>query len=138
MVALLGPIPDAVLRYSYGKLAADRLGIPAPLLLGRLGVGERSLVAPAPVAAGETTPGVRAEEEALRLLLAAADAGDELPGPEEMPLAEVFLDPVLRKFSRPFSFSIPRSRRDGRPRPASCSPGWGTSRKPRRGPAVFC
>ncbi|MFN7942106.1 MAG: DNA primase [Thermoanaerobaculia bacterium] len=102
VVALLGPIPDAVLRYSYGKLAADRLGIPAPLLLGRLGVGERSLVAPAPVAAGETTPGVRAEEEALRLLLAAADAGDELPGPEEMPLAEVFLDPVLRKFFETF------------------------------------
>lgn len=90
---MLKPIPDAVLRYSYGRLAADRLGVPADLLWGRLGVGKEELVAAAPT--GATPPSaIRShEEEVLSLLLDPLVAGvalAALPGPE------VFLDPVCR------------------------------------------
>ncbi len=42
---LLRPIPDSILRFSYGRLAADRLGIPVEMLARRMegarGPGER-------------------------------------------------------------------------------------------------
>ena len=36
---LLRPIPDAILRFSYSRLAADRLGIPVEMLARRVGGG---------------------------------------------------------------------------------------------------
>ncbi|MGH7338429.1 MAG: DNA primase, partial [Myxococcota bacterium] len=64
---LLGAIPDAIVRYGYARLAADRLGVPAQLLWQRLGMGRESLSAAlATEVTGERTPGRRAEEEALR------------------------------------------------------------------------
>ena len=43
VMALLAPVKDTVLRYSYGRIAAERLGLPAHLLLQRLGVGPKPL-----------------------------------------------------------------------------------------------
>jgi len=100
---LLGTIPDPILRYGYGRLAAERLGVPAQLLWQRLGIGRDSLAGAlqAPPAR-EGTPGRRAEEEALRLLLLAADRGDALPPPGELPPPAAFLDEGLRKFFEVF------------------------------------
>jgi DNA primase len=100
---LLGAIPDAIVRYGYARLAADRLGVPPQLLWQRLGLGREALAtALAPAQPGERTPGRRAEEEALRALLVAADRGDELPAAADLPPPEAFLDPELRKFFAAF------------------------------------
>ena len=100
---LLGSIPDALVRYGYARLAADRLGVPAQLLWQRLGGGREALAAAlAPAAEGEATPGRRAEEEALRALLLTAEGGGALPPPAELPPPEAFLDPDLRKFFAAF------------------------------------
>jgi DNA primase len=99
---LLAAIPDAIVRYGYARLAAERLGVPAQLLFRRVGVGREALsaaLAP-PVPGG--TPGRRAEEEALRALFAACERGGELPAPERLPPPEAFLDPDLRKYFEAF------------------------------------
>ena len=109
-IALLQPIRDTVLRYSYGRIVADRLGVPAPLLLQRLGVGARQLAesfeAPRAGANGDsagssvggrrTTPGQGAEEALLRELLWAVDSGKEGPRRESLPPVEAFEDEQLR------------------------------------------
>lgn len=90
---MLKPIPDAVLRYSYGRLAADRLGVPADLLWGRLGVSREELVASVPRPEGPPSAVRSHEEELLTLLLDPAAAPPPfaaLPGPE------VFLDAACR------------------------------------------
>jgi len=105
VVELLRAVPDPIARYGYGRLAADRLGVPAQLLWQRLGVGRESLtqaLRPAPTAPGGDTPGRRAEQEALRLLLLTSDRGEALPAPAELPPEEAFYDPDLRKFFRAF------------------------------------
>ena len=103
LVELLSLLPDPILRYGYGRIAADRLGVPAQLLVQRLGIGQEALTQAAGGgrSAGEgprATPGLRAEEEVLRRLLLVADAGDELPPAAELPPPEAFLDPLLREF----------------------------------------
>src|SRR6185295_3252139 len=45
---LLRPIPDSILRFSYSRLAADRLGIPAEMLARRVGGGSRGEAAGPP------------------------------------------------------------------------------------------
>jgi DNA primase len=95
---LLGAIPDAIVRYGYARLAADRLGVPAQLVWQRLGVGKEALTAALAPPAEGATPGRRAEEEALRALLVAADRGSALPDAALLPPPEAFLDPELRKF----------------------------------------
>ncbi len=96
---LLQSIPDSVLRYSYGRHAADRLGIPAELLWRRVDkqVKPKEMVS----SANERTPQVvrSLEELALQLLL----SGDtELPSPEDLPPPEVFLIPACRNIYRAF------------------------------------
>jgi len=98
---LLNAIPDAIVRYGYARIAADRLGVPATLLWQRLG-GREALTAALAPAASERTPGRRAEEEAIRTLLVAADRGAELPPAHLLPPPEAFLDPELRKFFEAF------------------------------------
>ena len=68
VTALLSPVKDTVLRYSYGRIAADRLGLPAHLLLQRLGVGPKPLAEAfaAPAEGAGPSPGRRAEEALLR------------------------------------------------------------------------
>jgi DNA primase len=103
VVELLKAVPDPILRYGYGRVAADRLGVPAQLLWQRLGVGRESLTqAVRPPERGGETPGRRAEQEALRLLLLAADRGEDLPAPADLPPEEAFYDLELRKFFRAF------------------------------------
>ena len=91
---LLRPIRDGILRYGYGRVAADRLGVPVELLWRRLGVDPQALE-PRPAApAGEGPRLVRTtEERTLQLLL----AGDEVgPAREDLPPPEAFLDPLAR------------------------------------------
>ena len=116
LVELLSPVQDAILRYGYVRLAADRLGVPADLLVRRVGLGRDAIAgalaqgapatpaSPAAPAGGSpgATPGRRAEQEALRLLLLASDHGEPLPAREVLPPPEAFLDPDLRKFFAAF------------------------------------
>ncbi|HSM13125.1 MAG TPA: DNA primase [Thermoanaerobaculia bacterium] len=107
LIELLSPLPDPILRYGYGRIAAERLGVPAQLVIQRLGIGREALskavAGPRPQGSeAPPTPGLRAEQEALRELLLAADRGDELPGPDEMPPPEAFLDPLFREFFAAF------------------------------------
>jgi DNA primase len=100
-IEMLSPIRDTVLRYSYGRMAADRLGIPAQMLLSRLGVGARSLadgLAKPAVSASSPrpSPGQGAEEAMLRGLLWLADGGGPAPPVTGLPPAESFEDPQLR------------------------------------------
>ncbi len=92
VTALLAPVRDTVLRYSYGRIAADRLGIPAHLVWQRLGVGKESLLEGAglPPARREVKS---LEEEALQLLLL-ADEGP--PALEALPTAEIFFESEMR------------------------------------------
>jgi DNA primase len=115
LVELLAPIQDPILRYGYVRLAADRLGVPPELLVRRVGLGKEAIAgALAPPASagrqstagggaeGPPTPGRRAEQEALRLLLLASEHGEPLPARESLPPAAAFYDPDLRKFFASF------------------------------------
>ena len=98
VTALLAPVKDTVLRYSYGRIAAERLGLPAHLLLQRLGVGPKPLAEAfaAPAATAGPSPGRGAEEALLRCLLWIGDAGRPAPSHEMLPPEAAFEDPQLR------------------------------------------
>ena len=96
---LLQAIPDSVLRYSYGRQAADRLGIPAELLWRR--VDKQSQPGQGAPEQGQRSPRIvrSLEELALQLLL----SGDsELPVPDDLPPPEAFLIPACRNIYRSF------------------------------------
>ncbi|MCB1007754.1 MAG: DNA primase [Acidobacteria bacterium] len=99
---LLGAIPDTILRYGYARTAAERLGLPPQLLLERLGISRGGLETALATEPKPGSPGRRAEEEAIRLLLVTADVGEPIPPREALPPAEAFLDPDLRKFFEAF------------------------------------
>jgi len=82
---LLRAVPDPVLRFSYGRRAADRLGLP-PEVLWR---SERQRTAePEPDGAPSQRIVTSLEERVLQLLL---ESESVVPGLEELPPAEVFL-----------------------------------------------
>jgi len=90
---LLRSIPDSVLRYSYGRQAADGLGIPVELLWRR--VGQRAEPKEEGAKSDARSPQiVRSLEELILQLLLAGDA--ELPPPEDLPSPEAFLIPACR------------------------------------------
>lgn len=90
---LLRSIPDSVLRYSYGRQAADGLGIPVELLWRR--VGQPSETKASTAESDERSPQiVRSLEELVLQLLLAGEA--ELPSPDDLPPAEAFLIPACR------------------------------------------
>lgn len=109
---LLTTIPDPVVRYSYGRRAADRLGIP-PELVWRTGPkeaaaaptsgpppGTRSGVEAGPSAPASTSPAsLTLEERVLQLLL---DGEVAAPLEAELPSPEVFLDPVCGNIFRKY------------------------------------
>ena len=96
---LLQSIPDSVLRYSYGRQAADRLGIPVDLLWRR--VDKQSKPREQGSDKGEKPPQlVRSLEELALQLLLSGDA--KLPPPEDLPPAEAFLIPACRNIYRAF------------------------------------
>jgi DNA primase len=124
IVALLEPIRDPLMRHEYAHRAAEMLGVPDKEFLSRLkelkgwrGVAEQAASAAggAAGAGGGAPPSpprlVRSlEEQVLASLLQAgaplqADPRERpgaLPPPEEMPPAEVFLDPECRNIYRSF------------------------------------
>ena len=96
---LLRSIPDGVLRYSYGRRAADGLGIPVDLLWRR--VGPKTDVQEKKETSEERSPGVvrSLEERVLQMLLA---EGTELPRAEDLPPPEAFMIPSCRNIYRAF------------------------------------
>jgi DNA primase len=102
---LLQPVKDPILRWAYGRRAAERLGVPLELLAPRLGKAPAPYGAAArrealrPVAPPGKSPGRLMEEAALRLLLAMLPGGDaigELPAAAELPPPEAFWDAGYR------------------------------------------
>ena len=90
---LLRPIPDPVLKYSYAKQAAERLAVPAELLLRRAG-GAASTTGEATRSSAGPAREVRSvEEKLLQMLLAGSEEGPPL---EELPPPDAFLDSVWR------------------------------------------
>ena len=86
---LLGNIPDAVLRFGYGRRAAARLQVPEELLWRRAARPQRAEAPP------EREPGVvrSVEERALQLLV----SGSVAPPPiDDLPPPEVFRDEAMR------------------------------------------
>ncbi|HET9211624.1 MAG TPA: DNA primase [Thermoanaerobaculia bacterium] len=103
---LLRPIPDAILRYSYSRLAAGRLGIPVEMLARRSGTGDRP---PSERPAGPQERPVAPprlvrslEEQALEHLFPEDGTPPQVPPLDELPLPEVFLDPECRNIFEAF------------------------------------
>lgn len=102
---LLDPVRDPVLRYGYGRLASERLGLPAELLWKKRATGlQRGTTARGGGSDREVTAGRRLvlslEERTLQLLL---ETGADLPALDELPLEEAFFDPVCRNIYATFS-----------------------------------
>ncbi len=104
VAALLKPIHDPIVRLGYGRLAAEKLGIPTDLLWRR-GKDEPSPRPDPPRT--ETRARVPApprrlvrsqEEQVLGLLL----SGGPVPPPAGLPDQEVFFDPVCRNIFQAF------------------------------------
>ena len=96
---LLRSIRDDVLRYSYSRQAADRLGVPVEVLW-RGAAGRPSEPRESPTPAAPTERIVRSlEERALQMLLSG-----EKPPPacEELPPPEVFFERACRNIYRVF------------------------------------
>ncbi|HEV7784500.1 MAG TPA: DNA primase, partial [Thermoanaerobaculia bacterium] len=111
---LLRPIPDAILRFSYARVAADRLGIPVEMLARRIGGGARLETGPssagtsgAPLTrpAGGDDGGPRVvrslEEQVLDVLLQTEDAA-AIPPRDQLPPPEVFFDTECRNIYEAF------------------------------------
>ncbi len=95
---MLRPIPDAILRWSYARVAAERIQVPAELMSRRMGAGVPPLRGEAPRSPGAAPPmpGARlfpnTEEHVLHDLL----NGDAVPPLDELPEPEAFPDAECR------------------------------------------
>ncbi|HEY0515313.1 MAG TPA: DNA primase [Thermoanaerobaculia bacterium] len=119
---LLRPIHDAILRFSYGRIAAGRLGIPVEMLARRMGGGgERNddrthrndrgrpddrtppqrPAGPIPLSEGGPRLVRSLEEQVLDQLLQEEDRS-QIPPPGELPLPEVFHDTECRNIYEAF------------------------------------
>lgn len=110
---LLRPIPDPILRFSYARIAANRVGVPAEMLSRRVATG--GIAQSSPDASGADRAQAEArqpdkyrapaswnmEKEALGLLL--DDARTEtIPALEDLPSPEAFRDPGCRNIYQAF------------------------------------
>ncbi len=110
---LLRPIPDAILRWSYARLAAERIRVPIELMARRLGADPpAAATGGSPRPSGAPTPSfegsrlVRStEEQVIEYLL----EGDSLPPLAELPEPEAFLDAECRNIFRAFHALYARS-----------------------------
>jgi hypothetical protein len=98
---LLKPIRDGIVRDGYGRMAAERLGVPVDLLWRRLGVDRESLKPPPERKVDAGPREVRSLEESFLRLLLTAGPG-ELPTFAELPPPEAFLEPVIRNIYTTF------------------------------------
>lgn len=111
---LLRPIPDSILRYSYARVAADRLGLPVELLARRIGGGRVEEPRPAPPRPAAEGPRlVRSVEEQVLDQLLQGDESTPIPPPEALPPPDVFLDPDCRNIYQTFCALYARG--DGSP-----------------------
>jgi len=105
---LLRPIPDAVLRYGYARVASDRLGLPADLLSRRVGGERRDAGGPAAgeaVAAsrpGRAKEGLSWNVEKVILAHLLEGTGTAVPPFEELPPPQAFLDTECRNIYQTF------------------------------------
>ncbi len=103
---LLRPIPDAILRWGYARLAAERIRVPIELMARRLGADPpASATGGSPRTSGASAPSFQGprlvrstEEQVIEYLL----AGDSLPPLAELPEAEAFREPECRNIFRAF------------------------------------
>ena len=114
---LLRPIPDAILRYSYSRLAANRLEIPVEMLARRVGGTPAAADRPAPAGASGPRLGpqegpspapasspslIRSLEEQVLDLLLQEEVRSQIPPVEELPPPGVFLDIECRNIYEAF------------------------------------
>lgn len=110
---LLRPIPDAILRWSYARVAADRIQVPVELMSRRMGAeppspsqGETPGSSKPPASEPRAPRVVRTtEEQVLEFLL----AGEGLPPFSELPEPEAFLDAECRNIFQAFRTLYARS-----------------------------
>ncbi|MFP5285553.1 MAG: DNA primase [Thermoanaerobaculia bacterium] len=94
VVELLRPIPDPILRFSYARIASDRLGVPVEMLTRRVGGQQVDRATPAPHAPAKSDGlSWNIEKLVLALLL---EATEPVPPVEDLPPPEAFLDPGCR------------------------------------------
>ena len=96
---LLRPIRDSIVRYDYGKLAAERLGVPLELLWKRVGGAAQKPSGGQEEAPRKAREVRSAEEKAVALLL---QPGAPLPPPDQLPPKEVFFDAECRNIYATF------------------------------------
>jgi DNA primase len=108
IIELLRPIPDSILRFGYGRLAADRLDIPVEMLSRRMGSAERQdrqdrpAPRPAQAAPNRAPRLVRTLEEQVLEQLLAEEERDRIPPIDELPPPEVFFDTECRNIYQTF------------------------------------
>ncbi len=93
---LLRPVPDPILRFSYARIAAERLGVPVEMLSRRIGGTQQRDEQPAQTPRSPAkTDGLswNIEKLVLALLL---EATEPVPPFEDLPQPEAFLDPECR------------------------------------------
>ncbi len=100
---LLRPIPDPILRFSYARIAAERLGVPVEMLSRRIGPGSQT----AQAASAPARPAAKRDEglswNIEKLVLAQLMDGTEaIPPAKDLPPPEAFLDPECRNIYQTF------------------------------------
>ncbi|MEA2563559.1 MAG: primase [Acidobacteriota bacterium] len=96
---LLRPIPDPILRFSYARIAAERLGVPVEMLSRRIGGTQDRAQRDGQPAQTPRSPAKtdglswNIEKLVLALLL---EATEPVPPFEDLPQPEAFLDPECR------------------------------------------
>jgi DNA primase len=102
---LLQPIPDAILRFNYARIAASRLGLPVEMLARRMGGArpEASEITRPDAGDGGGSRLVRSlEEQILGVLLQSEDDSAPLPPRDQLPPPEVFFDTECRNIYEAF------------------------------------
>lgn len=105
---LLRPIPDPILRYSYARIAAERLGVPVEMLSRRIGsAGSGSSTSTSSAGPSRPAAGPKRDEglswNVEKLVLAQLLEGTEpIPPAEDLPEPDAFLDPECRNIYQTF------------------------------------
>lgn len=95
---LLRPIPDPILRFSYARIAANRLGVPAEMIARRIGgSAEKQRENRPPLQDSRLSGRISwTTESAVLELLLDPDRTEPIPPLEDLPPPEAFLDTGCR------------------------------------------